>query len=328
MAIIDARILRSVRITESKAEKGSVQLSASEDYLVLCDAKNPSFSEIMADTTSWPNLGNKPLPQIDDEITLSGRTLYVTSRDLSYYQDNERSVVMSVRYDAKDAEAGSEGDPSSGDQDAWQRIQVQSVDISKPARGWRSLANAKDAAVATEKPAVNSAGDPVDGLEEQCSMLRLTYTNTIASNPNFEALRSYVNKCNFGGMSILGMDLSFYTVRCTGFNANYDQKNNTWDVTVELLYNPDGWEIRFYNVGFNEIVVGGGPGGTTVRRAILDDRGNPVSSPVALSEGGGALPVNVINFPVFEDEAQGPSMRVLYPYVATELQNMFRDARI
>lgn len=326
MAIVDARILRSVKITESKAEKGSVQLSASEDYLVICDAKNPNFSEIMTDTTSWPNLGGAPLPQIDDEITLSGRTLYVTSRDLSYYQDNERAVVMSVRYDRKDDEEGGEGDPTSGDQDAWKRIQVQSVDITKPARGWRSLGNAKDAAVASEKPAVNSAGDPVDGLEEQCSMLRLTYTNTIASNPNFEALRGYVNKCNFGGMAVLGMNFSFYTVRCTGFNANYDQKNNTWDVTVELLYNPDGWELRYYDVGFNEIIDD--PPGGKKRRAILDDRGNPVSSPVALNGEGRALALNNANFPVEDDELQGPRMRVLYPYISTDLQNLFRDARI
>lgn len=326
MAIVDARILRSVKITESKAEKGSVQFSASEDYLVICDAKNPNFSEIMNDATPWPNLGNVPLPQIDDEITITGRKLYVTSRDLSYYQDNERAVVMSVRYDAKDDEEGGEGDPSSGDQDAWKRIQVQSVDITKPARGWRSPGNAKDAAVATEKPAVNSAGDPVDGLEEQCSMLRLTYTNTIASNPNFEALRGYVNKCNFGGMTVLGMNFSFYTVRCTGFNANYDQKNNTWEVTVELLYNPDGWELRYHDVGFNEIIDD--PPGGKIRRAILDDRGNPVSSPVALNGLGGALPLNNANFPVLDDELQGPRMRVLYPYVATDLANLFRDARI
>lgn len=328
MAIVDARILRSVKITESKAEKGSVQFSASEDYLVICDAKNPNFSEIMADTASWPNLGNARLPQIDDEITLSGRTLYVTSRELSYYQDNERAVVMSVRYDAKDNEEGGEGDPTSGDADAWQRIQVQSVDISKPARGFRSLIAARDANIADEKPATNSAGDPVDGLEEQCSMLRLTYTNSIATNPDFEKLRGYVNKCNFSGMTVLGMGFSFYTVRCTGFNADYDQKNNTWSVTVELLYNPDGWELRFYNVGFNEIVINAGPNGETVRRAILDDRGNPVSVPVALDQAGQAISVNGPKFPVYEDEDRGPIMRVLYPYVATNLDNLFRDARI
>lgn len=327
MAIVDARILRSVKITESKAEKGSVQFSASEDYLVICDAKNPNFSEIMTDTTSWPNLGGAPLPQIDDEITLSGRTLYVTSRDLSYYQDNERAVVMSVRYDRKDDEEGGEGDPTSGDQDAWKRIQIQSVDISKPARGWRSLDDAGAGAFGTDdKPAVNSAGDPVDGLEEQCSMIRLTYTNTIATNPAFNELRAYTNLCNKTELTVLGMEFAEYTVRCTGFNATYDQKNNTWEVTVELLYNPDGWGIKFYDVGFNEIVDV--PGGKA-RRAILDDRGNPVSTPVALDEEGKALPVNNDNFPVLESDAnKGPRVRTLYPYQSFELQNLFRDCRI
>ena len=317
MAITDARILRSVKITETKGEKGSIQYSATEDYLVICDQKNPNFSDIMEDATTWPNLGGGKLPQIDDEITLSGKTLYVTSRDLSYYKDNERAVVMSVRYDAKDDEAGGGGDPSSGDQDAWQRIQVQSADVSKPARGWRSLDGSKDAAAASAKPAINSAGDPVDGLEEESSMLRFTYTNTIAANPNFDALSLYCNKCNFSGMTILGVPCSYYTLRCTGFNAQYDQKNNTWSVTVEILYNPDGWEIRFYDAGFNEIVDG-------ERQAILDKRGNPISSPCALNGNGRAAAPEVIT----DSEAGGPAMRVFYPYVSTDLQNMFNQARI
>lgn len=317
MAIVDARILRSVKITEAKGEKGSIQYSATEDYLVICDAKNPNFSEIMQDQTTWPNLGNARLPQVNDEITVSGKRLYVTSRDFSYYKDNERAVVMSVRYDAKDEEAGSEGDPNSGDQDAWQRVQVQSVDVSKPARGWRSLGGSRDAAAASAKPAINSAGDPVDGLEEEASMLRFTYTNTIAANPNFEALALYCNKCNFSGMTILGVPCSFYTLRCAGFNAQYDQKNNTWSVTVEILYNPDGWEIRFYDAGFNEIIGG-------ERQAILDKRGNPISSPCPLDGNGRAADAEVIT----DSETGGPAMRVLYPYVSTDLQNLFQQARI
>jgi len=317
MAITDARILRSVKITETKGEKGSIQYSATEDYLVICDQKNPNFNDIMTNEAVWPNLGGGKLPQIDDEITLSGNTLYVTSRDLSYYKDNERAVVMSVRYDAKDDEAGGGGDPSSGDQDAWQRIQVQSADVSKPARGWRSLAGSKDVEGQSGKPAINSAGDPVDGLEEEASMLRFTYTNTIAANPNFEALALYANKCNFSGMRILGVFCSYYTLRCTGFNAQYDQKNNTWSVTVEILYNPDGWEIRFYDAGFNEIVGG-------ERQAILDKRGNPISSPCALDGNGRAVAPGVIT----DSEDGGPAMRVLYPYVSTDLQNMFNQARI
>lgn len=317
MAISDARVLRSLRLTEQKADKGSIQFSATEDYLLLFDAKNPLFQEALDDATTWDNLGNKKLPQIDDEVTISGTTLYCTSRELQAYEDNDRSLVMSVRYDSKDAEAGGEGEPG-GDPEAWKRLQVQSVDLDVPARGWRGLGSANDANPITAKPAINSAGDPVDGLTKQTSMLRFTYTNTIARNPNFEALTDYVNKCNFGGMTLLGIGMSSYTVRCTGFNASYDQKNNTWSVTVELLYNPRGWEISFYDAGFNEIDANGD------RVAILDKRGNPVSSPVALDGQGKAVVPQVIE----DQENRGPFVRLLYPYIATELQNMFKNARI
>lgn len=317
MGMTDARVLRSLKLFEQKADKGSIQYSATEDYLLLFDQKNPSFQEALDDDTTWPNLGNQKLPQIDAEVTLSGTTLYCTSRELSAYEGNERSLVMSVRYDSKDAEKGGEGNPAN-DPDAWKRIQIQSVDVEKPARGWRSLGNSKDAQINSEKPAINSAGDPVDGLQEQTSMLRFTYTNTIASNPNFTALKEYVNKCNFGPLRILGMSLSFYTVRCTGFNASYDQKNNTWSVTVELLYNPDGWEIRFYDAGFNEL------DDNNDRVAILDKRGNPVSSPVGLNGEGKAVGLA----PIGENEALGPAMRVLYPYISTDLENIFTDSRI
>jgi len=317
MSIEDARILRSVKITQAKGEKGSIQFSATEDYLVICNQKNPKFEDIIKDENSWPNLEGGKLPKIDDEITISGVKLYVTSREFAYYKDNERAVVMSVRYDAKDGTAGSQGDPSSGDQDAWQRIQVQSADVTKPARGWRSVDNARDAGEGSAKPPINSAGDPVDGLEEESSMLRFTYTNTIALNPNFAELAKYVNKCNSSSITILGVPCSYYTVRCTGFNAQYDQKNNTWSVTVEILYNPAGWEIRFYDAGFNEIIDG-------QRQAILDKRGNPISSPCALDGNGRAVSPGVIT----DSEAGGPAMRVLYPYVSTELANMFKQARI
>jgi len=318
MALTDARVLRSIELTESKSEKGSIQYSGSQDILILSDTKDPSFSGILADATVWPNLGSQPLPQIDDEELVNGVRLFVTSRALSYYKDNERAVVMTVRYDAKDEDAGGDGDPTSGDQDAWKRIQVQSVDVSKPARGFRSLAAAFNGRAQDQKPPVNSVNEPVDGLEEEASMLRFTYTNTIASDPNFSSLAGYANKCNSGALSILGVNCSFYTVRCTGFNAQYDQKNNTWSVTVELLYNPDGWEIRYFNVGFNEIVNG-------QRRAILDKAGNPVSSPVPLNLDGTAASPTVRDT---DAEAGSPQLIAFYPYVSTDLGNLFRDARI
>jgi hypothetical protein len=225
---------------------------------------------------------------------------------------------MSVRYDAKDEEAGSEGDPTSGDQEAWKRIQVQSVDMSQPAMGWRNAADAFDQAPDLGNGARNSAGDPVDGLEEEASMLRFTYTNTIASNPNFAKLAEYTNTCNASEITLLGITCRNYTVRCTGFNAQYDQKNNTWSVTVELLYRPDSWRIIYYDVGFNEIVNG-------ERRAIVDRAGNPVNSPVPLDGSGKALPIASL------DDSMGSGglkERYLFPYPGKELGNMFQEARI
>lgn len=315
MALIDARVLYSLRVTETQGEKDDVQYTATEDYLLVFDAKNPSFSDALANSTPWTNLGNKPLPQINDKVTLAGEDLYCVSRDLSFYKDNERTLIMTVRYEGKKEEP--EGnDPQTPD--GWLRLQVQSVEVTEPARGYRSLPASRDALESEAKPAVNSAGDPVDGLQEESSMLRFTYTNSNAANPEFGALASYVNKVNFGVMSVLGISMSFYTLKCTGFNAQYDQKNAVWSVTVEFLYNRKGWEIRYYDAGFNEVI-------NNERFAILDKRGNPVSQPVALDGNGRAVVPNVIDF---SSESGGPSMLVLYPYVSTDLTNLFNSARI
>jgi hypothetical protein len=321
MAIIDARVLRSAKLTEAKSDKGSIQFSASEELLILCDAKDPTFSDILENTATWPNLFNRRLPQLDDQLVVRGKTLYVTTRDLSYYKDNERAVVMSVRYDAKDEEAGGGGDPGGGDQEAWARVTVQSVTVTKPARGYKSLNATVDADPRLQRPPVNSVGEPVDGLEEEASLLRFSYTNTIAQNPNFRALAGYVNKCNRGLLTILGVSCSFYTVRCTGFNAQYDQKNNVWSVTVELLYNPQGWEITYYNVGFNEVINGR-------RRAIVDFRGNPISSPVPLRADGTAELPGIDDSESSETAGGASSTRVLYPYISTDLQSLFRQCNI
>lgn len=318
MQIQDARVLRSLKLTEQQGEKRSTQYTATEDYLLIFDTRNPSFQMALDDDTTWPNLGDKKLPQLDDQVVISGVTLYCNSRELSAYQDNDRSLVMSVRYASR--EDGDEGEPGN-DPEAWQRVEVQTVSVTKPARGWRSLGNSKDAPVSSQSPAVNSASDPVDGLEEESSMLRLTYTNANAANPHFPALHSYVNKCNFGVFSILGIGCTAYTVRCVGFNASYDQKNNTWSVTVEMLYNPDGWEIRFYDAGFNEVRDG-------KRIAILDDRGNPISSPVPLNGQGEAISPPRVSSESSEAAADGLFMRTLYPYISTDLNNIWTDCRI
>lgn len=320
MAITDVRILRSLKLSESKSDKGTIQLSATQDLLFIADSKDPSFNEILEDINVWPNLGNARVPQIDDEAVVKGVTLYVTSRELSYYKDNERAVVMTIRYDAKAPEEGDSEQPQGTDAATWQKITATSQQLTKPAIGWPSRgAMPAEGAEGEGHGAQNSAGDPVDGLEEDCAMVKLTYTNTQVASPNFQNLQYYTNRCNEGEF-LGGGD---YTVRMIGWNAEYDQKNNVWAVSVEFLYNPDGWQLEFFDAGYNEVVY---VDGESQRRAILDQRGNPVSKPVPLNGSGQAQDVNAL---ATGDTSPAPAItRELFPYKIADLSALFANCGI
>lgn len=306
MAIIDARQLRSLTLSETKGDKLTIQRSATEDFLVIADAKDPPFGDILADETPYANLGNKRLPQIDDEIVLSGGiALIVTSRELSHYKDNERAVVMRVRYDGKPEGPGLP-EPEGIEPTTWQRITITTQGVTEPALGWSDLADVPAFGNAGQLPARNSAGDPVDGLEEESALVRLTYTNTQVLSPRFDQLLRYVNTCNDG--AFLGGPS--YSVRMTGWNGEYDQKNNVWTISVEFLYKPDLWEIQYFDAGFNEVVGG-------ERKAILDQAGNPVGQPVPLDGNGGQLPIG-----------SEPYTRYLYPYSKVNMAQIFADCGI
>lgn len=318
MAITDARVLRSLQISEKKGDKGSLQYSASEDLLVITSDKHPSFGDILDNQQTWTNLGNRRLPQVDDQVMLNGRRFYVTGRDLAYYKDNERAVQMTVRYDAKAAEGEEPPDPPEATEpETWQKITVTSEQMTKPAVGWPSLGaipaenNDDDKGLGAQ----NSAGDPVDGLEEDVALVKMSYTNTQVTNPNFQELLRYTNRCNF--VPFLGG--AEYTVRMMGFSADYDQKNRIWSVTVDFLYNPDGWQIKYYDVGFNENIGG-------ERRAILDLANNPVSKPVPLNGAGQASALDPS-----PSAGQKPVTLVeleLYPYKIADMSQLFANCGI
>lgn len=316
MAISDVRILRSLKVSESKSDKGTVQLSATQDVLFISDTKDPAFNEVLEDTNTWANLGNTKVPQIDDETTVKGVTLYVTSRELSYYKDNERAVVMSVRYDAKAPEDTEPEKPQGTEPETWKKITVTSQQMTKPAIGWPTRgAMPAENANGEGHGAQNSAGDPVDGLEEDCALVKLTYTNTQVRFPAFLALQAYTNRCN-NGPFLGGAD---YTVRMVGWNAEYDQKNNVWSVSVEFLYNPDGWQIQYFDAGYNQIITG-------ERLAILDLAGNPVSKPVPLNGQGQAQTINPS--PSGDQKPTAPVTLELYPYKIADFGSFFSECNI
>lgn len=296
MAISTVRQLRSFQFTETKGEKGSIQYAGSVELLVICNS-TPNFGAIKDDKTSWPEFYNRKIPQINDEEDVGGIIFYVTGRDFEYYDDeNEFCVKVTVKYDSKPVKDNDEPDRTDEER-TWLKISVQSLQERRPA----SESNQANPNVPI-KPPLNSAGDPVDGLEEETALLRLTFTNTNVIAPNFPLLFTYLNTCN----QIAFLGAAPYTLRVTGYGSDFDQKNQVWSVSVEFTYNPDDWKIRYYDVGYHEIVNG-------ERLAIMDKGGNPVSKPVPLDNDGTA-----------KDVGQDPDILTIKPYDEVDHNIMLR----
>lgn len=314
MAITDVRIRRSLQLSETTDEKNNVKTTAALELLVISNAKDPLFSDILANKQTWTNIGGV-IPQLGDTATVNGKVLTVTQRDLEFDGDSDRVVVMKIKYSSKAPKDGNQ-DPNNTDPETWKRITIQTQQMSEPARGYASLDQAQQQN--NEDFARNSAGDPIDGLEEDVAMVRMTYTNTATPDPDFEKLNSYVNTCN--DQPFLGSKEA-YEVRCTGWSGEYDQKNNVWSISIEFLYKRGGWSITFYDVGFNEIIDG-------ARRAILDKAGNPVSKPVPLDGNGHAAAIGDGN--ATEDQFQPVPLtfRYLFPYDAVDMSNIWRDCGV
>lgn len=297
MAITDVRQLRSFRFSEQQSDDGTITYTGSVDLLVISDTKDPSFAAIKSDTNTWPGFFNRKIPQIGDTEPMGDISLNVISRDFQYYKDNDRAVVISVRYEYKPEE---QDQPDPQQPEFFRKFAFQTVQTTQPA----CESNEDDPD--NKKPVKNSANDPVDGLTEECALIRGTYTNGRVVSPNFATLWTYINKIN--QVEFLGA--AKWTVRCTGIGADYNEKSQVWSVSVEFTYKPDTWQIRYYDVGYNEIVGG-------ERRAILDKSGNPVSKPVALNNNGTAKAVG-----------QEPDVLKILPYEQVDLNGMFAACNI
>ena len=298
MTLIDVRQRRSFRFSERQEDDGTTSYTGSLELLAVSSAKDPSFAAIKDDKSNWPGLGGNPIPRVNDEATLGNITLYVVARDFQYLQDSDRAVVITIQYEYKQEDQKPPPDPQQPE--FFRKFTFQTVQTTQPA----CESNEDDPD--NKKPVKNSANDPVDGLTEECALIRGTYTNGRVVSPNFSTLWTYINKIN--QIDFLGAPK--WTVRCTGIGADYNEKTQTWSVNVEFTYKPDTWQIRYYDVGYNEIVAG-------ERRAILDKSGNPVSKPVALNNDGTAKAVG--------DE---PDVLKILPYEQVDLNGMFAACNI
>lgn len=299
MAIIDVVILYEDAVEEAKAEKGAVRRIGQRVLLAKTDTRNPSFTDIAENTSTWPGLSNGKIPQINDEQMFGSYKLFVRSRKFSWFQGTEQGVQIDVQYESVDEDA-QEQKPEGDNPQTWKRISISSSQVTIPA----SASEVVDGQ--PFKPIMNSAGDPVDGLEEETAIAVMKYTNSFAVNPNLPKFYEYLNTINQS--KFLGAEPR--TLRVTGFSADFDDATQVWQCSLELTYNPRQWRIPYYDAGFNELVGG-------KRRAILDERGNPVSQPVALDNTGQAKAVG-----------QDPEVLYAYPYSKKNFANMLNDLRI
>ena len=307
--VVEVDQLHDTTVTETMTDKGAIEWTAKESYLVKLDARNSNFVAV-ADSGL--------VPQVGDNGSFGSRVLHVHTRTFSYYKNNPTMCHVEVQYVGKqeneltpeqnESQENNENEPDNAAEDptTWQKITVTTEQRQT------LLTDHGVGGVLGDPfgiPAVNAAGDPIDGLTEDRALVKMVYADSMVFAPNFAALLSYVNKINLeqflGGAE--------RTVRCMGFSADYDQKSNEWSVSVEFLYDPKEHVVLCYNAGFNQKV------GNERKAIMTDDNLHPVSKPVALDENGLALSIA---------DAADPTKLVLlkfYPYQVKQFANIWAD---
>ena len=150
------------------------------------------------------------------------------------------------------------------------------------------------------KVIVNSAFDPLEGMEMEKGEWRISITGNRATFSKGLAA-AYLNTVNSDTYSGLAPG----TVKCQGISGAKrvelvnDAKVTYYEVTVELAHREETWRLKTWDVGFNQIVSG-------KREKILDEAKKEVSQPVALSSGvkkAVGQPPDILTFKIYKEQA-------------------------
>jgi hypothetical protein len=139
---------------------------------------------------------------------------------------------------------------------------------------------------ATKAIIINSAGDPLSGLDRDEGEFSVSISYNQRPPFNFAQAKAYVGAVN----SDIWSGSNPRTWKCQGISANrkYEVIPNItpdfapvkvfyYETTINLAYRETTWDLHTWDVGFNEIVAG-------ERKKVLAGS-DPVSEPVALSNG-------------------------------------------
>lgn len=153
----------------------------------------------------------------------------------------------------------------------------------------------------TKQIIINSAGDPIAGLDRDEGEFVVTITGNRPEPFPFIAAQAYVGAINSdtwsGGAPKCWKCMSISGTRKIEEVAG--TKYVYWEVVTSLAFRGTTWDLQTWDVGFNQIVGG-------QRQKIKDSNLEPVSEPAALSNG------------VAKPAGQPPDLKVfrIYPMLA------------
>lgn len=145
---------------------------------------------------------------------------------------------------------------------------------------------------ATKKIIVNSAGDPLQGLDRDEGEFSVTIQKNIPPPFGYAKAQQYVGAINSdvwsGGDAKTWKCQSITATRKVETVADTVNPNDKpkkvfyWDCTATLAYKATGWDLVTWDVGFNELV--------NSKRVKIYAGSEPVSEPVALKDGRAKTP--------------------------------------
>jgi len=133
-----------------------------------------------------------------------------------------------------------------------------------------------------DKPIVNAAKDPIDGLEREYVEWRLTLTRAYPDIGWTEKANKYSNTVNSSAWSG-GEPRSW---KCQFNSASKRTENSDgvtltyWEVVWEFVWNRTTWDLKPENIGTMELKDG--------KKKVIQADGQPVTQPVALTDTGEA----------------------------------------
>jgi len=150
----------------------------------------------------------------------------------------------------------------------------------------------------TKQIIVNSAGDPIGGLDRDEGEFMVTITGNRPEPFPFVLAQQYVGAINSDTWSG-GAPKTWKCMSITG-NRKIEEVAGTkyvyWEVNTSLAFRGTTWDLQTWDVGFNELVGG-------QRRKIKDSNNEPVSEPAALNPNGTAktpgTPPNIKVFRIY-----------------------------